>query len=403
MINMNILFIHGSHSEGGGDTVYINLLLSQLRNRGINAHLISIEKNDSIYSLKASKSGGSTEFIEVKTLSKVNTFIGDYCDTFEIGLIHIHTIHWTSITRHCLKLRPVIKTPHATDLVCPGSYKFFSNEESICTIPFGKHCLIHAYTKRCCSRSPAKLLGAYYNVWSETREFAEKYKSIVVMSGFVKQECINAGIDPDKVSVIPYFTMPVPDKEVQKGKIKLLYVGRLSQVKGVHFLIESIAPLLRSKEDIQLDIIGDGPYATILKTLATDKNINDKLVFHGWKGRDFIDNAMEECEMLIFPSIYPEAFGISGIEAMMHGKPVIAFNVGGVSTWLKDNETGFLIERCDIVKMRDRIQFLLDNSEIREKMGRRAREIAMSEFAPEVHIDRLLKVYSDCYESRFSN
>ena len=107
--------------------------------------------------------------------------------------------------------------------------------------------------------------------------------------------------------------------------------------------------------------------------------------------------------MLLFPSIYPEALGISGIEAMMHGKPVIGFNVGGVNTWLKDNETGFLIERGNKLKMRDRIQFLLNNDEIREKMGRRAREVAMSEFTPEVHIGHLLKVYADCYESRPDN
>jgi glycosyltransferase involved in cell wall biosynthesis len=396
---MNVLFIHGSHSEGGGDTVYINLLIPQLHKHSVNAHLISIEKNRTKYSLKANDRGKSGDLIEYNSLNEVNAFIGNYCSTFEIDLIHIHTIHWPSITRHCLKLRPVIKTPHATDLVCPGSYKFFSNEQNICTIPFGKHCLIHAYTKRCCSRSPAKLFGAYYNVLSETREFSKKYKAIVVMSAFVKQECINAGVSPDKVSVIPYFTMPVHERQIVKGKIKLLYVGRLSQVKGVHVLVESIAPLLMERDDIQLDIIGDGPYAPVLKELAVHMNVNDKLVFHGWKSRDFIDNAMEECHMLLFPSIYPEAFGIAGIEAMMHGKPVIAFNVGGVSTWLKDNETGFLIERGDIVKMRERVQFLLDNPEVRDTMGTRAREIAMAEFTPDVHINRLLKVYAHCLGS----
>jgi glycosyltransferase involved in cell wall biosynthesis len=401
---MNVLFVHGSHSESGGDSVYINLLLTRFGDYSIGAHLISIEKSGGKYTLKAGNQRNSSELHQFKTLDEINLFIGKYCDDFKIDIIHIHTIYWPAITRHCLKLRPAIKTPHATDLVCPGSYKFFSNEENICTIPFGTHCLIHAYTKRCCSRSPARLVGAYYNVWSETREFADKYKAIVVMSEFVKQECINAGVNPDKVSVIPYFTMPVLTKQpVQKTKIKLLYVGRLSQVKGVHFLIESVAPLLRSNENIQLDIIGDGPYAPKLKALAADKKINDKLIFHGWKGRDFIDSAMEECDMLLFPSIYPEAFGISGIEAMMHGKPVIGFDVGGVNTWLMDNETGFLIDRGDILKMRERIQFLLDNDEIRQKMGRRAREIAMKEFTPEVHIGRLLKVYRDCYESRLSN
>ena len=48
--------------------------------------------------------------------------------------------------------------------------------------------------------------------------------------------------------------------------------------------------------------------------------------------------------VVLFPSIYPEAFGISGIEAMMRAKPVVAFNVGGVSTWLEHNKTGILVQ-----------------------------------------------------------
>lgn len=384
--------LHGSHSEGGGDTVYINQLVSLLPGYGIHADLISIEKSGHVFSCRIT-SGTEQSATDFDSIDKLNSFLRSFCDGQAVDLIHIHTLYLPEITRHCLKIRPVIKSPHSTDLVCPGTYKFFSNSEEICHIPFGAHCIGHAYTKRCCSRSPAKLFSLYHNISSELKVFSRRYRAIVVMSAYVKNECVIAGVNSDKIHVIPYFTPPTIQQPLATQPKKLIYCGRLSQIKGVHTMIGALKPLFDKYKNLKLDIIGDGPFRQQLSDLVTEMSLQDRVKFHGWLGRKEVDRALTDSYLVLFPSIYPEAFGISGIEAMMRGKPVVGYDVGGVSTWLRDGVSGYLVPEKDMAQMRIRVEELINDEQLAAKMGTAGREIALKDFSPEVHISKLKQVY----------
>ena len=77
--------------------------------------------------------------------------------------------------------------------------------------------------------------------------------------------------------------------------------------------------------------------------------------------------------------MYPEAFGIVGIEAMSLGKPVVAFDVGGVSSWLEHEKTGFLLNDRDVNGMTTAIQTLLTDEACRERMGDECVAVAKSQ------------------------
>ena len=113
----------------------------------------------------------------------------------------------------------------------------------------------------------------------------------------------------------------------------------------------------------------------------------------GWADKQMIDNYLSRASILAFPSIYPESFGIVGIEAMMRGRPVVGFDVGGVKDWLKNQETGFLVKAKDIRGFADAIIKILQNGKLRNQMGIRAREVALSKFSEEIHMSKLLKSY----------
>ena len=113
----------------------------------------------------------------------------------------------------------------------------------------------------------------------------------------------------------------------------------------------------------------------------------------GWGGRVEIDQAIAASDIVLFPSVYPEAFGIVGIEAMMRGKPVVGFDVGGVKDWLRHEETGLLVPVKDTQAFADAVIRLLDDDELRIRMGKRAREVALAEFSEEVHIRKLIQIY----------
>jgi glycosyltransferase involved in cell wall biosynthesis len=213
------------------------------------------------------------------------------------------------------------------------------------------------------------------------------------MSNYVKNECVIAGVGNDKVHVIPYFTPRVHQQPEAVTERRLLYCGRLSQIKGVHTMIGALRPLFDKYENLKLEIIGDGPFRQQLTDLVREMSLQDRIKFHGWLGRNEVDRALTDSYLVLFPSIYPEAFGISGIEAMMHGKPVVAFDVGGVSTWLKDGVSGYLIPEKDVAQMSSRVEELINDEQLAAKMGGAGREIALKDFSPEVHISKLKQVY----------
>ena len=98
---------------------------------------------------------------------------------------------------------------------------------------------------------------------------------------------------------------------------------------------------------------------------------------------------------MIFPSLWAEPFGIVGIEAMARGVPVVGFNVGGVRDWLEDEKTGYLVGRNDTAAMSNRVKVLLDDSELRKRMGLAGMEKVRREFGREKHLERLLALYRE--------
>ena len=79
------------------------------------------------------------------------------------GLVHLHSISDPVLIRALLEIAPVVRTMHEPRMFCPGHGKFWAKDEQACTIPAGLHCLLHAYTKKCCNRHPKRLIPAYQN------------------------------------------------------------------------------------------------------------------------------------------------------------------------------------------------------------------------------------------------
>jgi glycosyltransferase involved in cell wall biosynthesis len=81
-----------------------------------------------------------------------------------------------------------------------------------------------------------------------------------------------------------------------------------------------------------------------------------------------------------------------GIEAMAYGKPVIAFDVGGISEWLEDGETGFLIQSRDEATLAEKMNLLLQDRPLAMGLGSKGREAVENRFIPEIHVERLLAI-----------
>jgi glycosyltransferase involved in cell wall biosynthesis len=125
--------------------------------------------------------------------------------------------------------------------------------------------------------------------------------------------------------------------------------------------------------------------------------------FTGWLDPKEIKSLYQQAAVVVVPSLWPEPFGMVGIEALNHGKPVVAFNVGGVSEWLKHGENGFLVPPKDISRLAAAIETILTNPGLAHRMGQRARALAVEQFDIDRHVGQLLEVYQEALSGGWGN
>ncbi|MFT3949708.1 MAG: glycosyltransferase family 4 protein [Agriterribacter sp.] len=392
---MNVLHLHEKTAIHGGAEVYINQLQELLPNYNCETHWIGINESTGEYWVTAYE---SSAIIKLKGLKEVFKYLQDYIEEKRIDIINIHNIFNPAIVSFCLKASPVVKSVHSPVMVCPGKDKFWRYSEEPCTIRYGLHCFKHIYTEGCANRHPKRVLKAWNYVNFELHKAVKKYKQIIVMSDFMRKGLLECGIEDSKIICNPYFTNEIDHTEnpVQSNPTvkEILFIGRLVTSKGPHIMLAALAPLLQERNDVRIRVIGDGIMKEELLKMAIQLKIEGKVLLSGWLSKNEIDKAIGKCYIVVFPSIYPEAFGIVGIEAMMQGKPVIGFDVGGVSTWLKNNETGFLIENKNLALLYEKTLELITQTDLYKKMSRKARQHALKRYIPSVHINNLLTIYS---------
>jgi glycosyltransferase involved in cell wall biosynthesis len=88
-----------------------------------------------------------------------------------------------------------------------------------------------------------------------------------------------------------------------------------------------------------------------------------------------------------------------GIEAMSYGKPVLAFDVGGISDWLQHGETGFLLPPRDEGSLAEKMNLLVESPGLAEQMGRIGRKVVEEKFSPDRHLKRLVSICEEEIES----
>ncbi|HKY97209.1 MAG TPA: glycosyltransferase [Gemmatimonadaceae bacterium] len=166
--------------------------------------------------------------------------------------------------------------------------------------------------------------------------------------------------------------------------------ARLVPVKGISYLIESLALLARHSPPIRLEIAGHGPERLKLEAAAARAGVADRVAFLGWV--DDVPSAMDKWDIVALPSL-AEGLGIAALEAMARGIPVVATQVGGLSEIIVDGRTGFLVPPKDPQAMADRISQLAKDPALRAKLGNAARERAADLFSVERESQAIQSAY----------
>ena len=183
---------------------------------------------------------------------------------------------------------------------------------------------------------------------------------------------------------------PDPPTPVEGTAPTIGTAARLEPVKHISALVEAVAELRERHPRLRLEIAGTGSCEPRLRRQVRDRGLEPLVSFLGWQS----DIALLHRRWCIFviPSV-SEGFGLSALEAMASGLPVVASAVGGLNELVEDGVTGFLVPPRDTRELADRIDRLLRSSELRMRMGAAARARASAMFSREQMVETIEGVY----------
>jgi D-inositol-3-phosphate glycosyltransferase len=200
------------------------------------------------------------------------------------------------------------------------------------------------------------------------------------------------GADPERVAIVaPGVDLstfqPMDRAEARReigygGGRLLLFVGRLERLKGVEIAIRALALLRdRDHDDVRLLVLGEdsreGDESEVqrLKAVASELGIRDRIDFVGSVAHHELPYFYAAADVCVMPS-YSESFGLVGLEAQACGCPVVASDVSGLRSVVRDEVTGYLVDGYDPAAYAERIGRLLADRELAQQMGRRGRLLA---------------------------
>jgi glycosyltransferase involved in cell wall biosynthesis len=266
--------------------------------------------------------------------------------------ICVHSMLDPKLERELLSIAPCVYFAHSYNATCiSGSKTLHHPNPRPCARLLGPACLLHYYPDRCGGLNPAKALMDYDRSVRHL-ENARTYAAVIAFSSHMRDEYERHGIDSDKLEVIKPFTSAGRRSVAQNSRrelgdpVVIGFAGRLVNLKGVDFLLDALPTVQKALgKRLKLIVAGDGRARKGLERSAraiVDHTSGIEVEFIRWADDQQLDAFYATLNLLVVPSVWPEPFGMVGLEAAERGLPVAAFAVGGIGDWLRDGVNGHL-------------------------------------------------------------
>lgn len=183
----------------------------------------------------------------------------------------------------------------------------------------------------------------------------------------------------------------------RRSPFHLLFVGRLVERKGVHVLLEAAARV-RAQHELQLHIVGDGPMRGTLEARARALGLDAAVAFHGIVPQAELAHRFAECDAFVLPAVVDrkgdtEGLGVVLVEALSHGKPVIATAAGGIVDIVRHGETGILVAPGDVEALARAILRTIEDPEEARALAAAGRAHVASQFSWSSIVGDLTSLY----------
>ena len=302
----------------------------------------------------------------------------------ELGpdLVHVHNILNPYVLQTLARSGPSIITVQDHRFFCPGAGKVLAGGEP-CRTVFGPDCA-NCFRDQKYFRRLLELVAARL-------EAVRGFHAVVVLSQYMKTELAAAGLDAERIHVIPPFPhgLDYGGDTASSGR-GLLFAGRLVRAKGVFDLLDALA---LAGDDVEAVISGRGTVDAEVEEAVRRLGVAGRVSLPGWTDHAGMAALYRSARVVVLPSLWQEPFGITGLEAHYMARPVVAYDVGGVRDWLLSGETGLIVPPGDVEALARALASLVRDSDRADALGRAGRERAQKLFGRDELTVRLVDLY----------
>lgn len=383
---MRILLLHNYYQQAGGEDIVV------ARERDL---LIAHGHEVRLYSVSNKVVGSAWDKIraawQAPYSGAARRRVAAEIDAFRPDLVHVHNFFpllTPSIYDACCAASlPVVQSLHNYRLLCLNGALY--RDDHICEDCLGKVVpwpgVRHACYRR--DRGASGAVAAMLTLHRLLRTWVEKVNVYIALTEFAREKFIQGGLPARRIAVKPNFVHPDPGCGDGRGGYAL-FVGRLAADKG---LMTMLAGWERLGGKVPLKIVGDGLLAD--QVLAATRRVG-RLEWLGPQPLERVLALMRGAQFLVLPSVWYESFPLVIAEAYAVGLPVIASNLGSMSSLIIHGRTGLHFLQRDPADLAAKALWLWNHPRARVEMGREARLEFERKYTAERNYQQLMDIYA---------
>lgn len=247
-------------------------------------------------------------------------------------------------------------------------------------------------------------LSKRYHMLFALRWLVNNSSKTITNSNATRKFCLEAGLDPDKIDVIPFgvdtdFFRPI-DVDKDENIFQILSVGYLIERKGFEYLIRAMPHVLKKHGNARLKILGSGPLESKLKMFIKQLDLEEELKIIKNVSDEELLITYNSADLFVLPSIVDsqgntEGLGVVLLEAMACGIPVIGSDVGGIPDIIKDGVTGLLVAEKNVFEISSSINKIILDDDQREQIRKKGLLRVKEQFNWEIIAEIYENIYRD--------
>jgi len=306
---------------------------------------------------------------------------------FDPDVVVLHKWSDAAPVASVLARYPSVQVVHDHDLYCPRRHKYFPIGHQACAERAGGACVRHLCLLE--RRDGAWPIGLTSLADFRRRAAVARQAGLFVAgSRYTALELQRNGFASDRIEIIAPVPAAIDGARFQSpGEYgRMLFVGQVIRGKGLDLLLAAAA---RLQGDWRLDVVGDGRQLGECRQLAADLGIAHRVNFAGWVSNAELDHWYRRASFTVVPSRWPEPFGMIGLESMARGRPVVAFDSGGICDWLAHEVSGLLVPSADVAALAHVLQQVISSPGLVRRLGYNAARHCRGHFSHRGYIDAM--------------